>query len=687
MPMILPVIAAIITTAATGIASAAAALGVAASLAVAGDLAGAGVALGFATSTTLIGSFTVGSAIELGALAGVSALLAPHAAVNSAGSPQSFRSNPNAPIPVVMGRYGKNIDLVYETTSGGSNKAAAGAKGNEYLTQFGILSGLGPIELIESLRFNDTMLTFNGQTCSGGYIPYDEVQAWNPGYRTQNSDGSYVNNNFSGKAWQSTQLGAMTAGAFAYPDKLNTESDSPLPEWTSAHGFSSFAATALTIVYDQTAYAGGVPQLQWTLQGTKVYDPRKDSTYPGGAGSHRWAGAGATGAQILAARDTWEFSQNPHLHALNYAMGHYFPDPATGLSRLYAGIGGGPGGVVVAAFVRAANVADANTWVICGQWTTNDGKWSVLTAMLGAGGGAPVWDRGLISCIVSTPLVSLGTVTADDLSGAITYDTGATMTARINTIFPRYSSEAHRWALVQADAPVKALTYVAEDKGVRSKTIDWEYVPAVNQACQLAAYAITDGREITGIVLPGKPKLRNYDVGDCFTVDIPQAQLANTLVMVTKRSNNPATGGVTLTVRTETAAKHAYSLGLTGIAPPRPAYRAMTRPSSLRPCQPIGPRAWWRSRTRSRARRRRSSASRAARPTMSMRRPSSCAGGRSRWPAPSSRPRARGPGPIAASRPAAASISSISTPGPMTSRSAMSPSTARRPRPTRTILI
>ena len=527
----------------------------------------AGVAAGIGNLTLA----AVPALLETGVLAGVAALLSPHPAVNTAGSPQDFKPNPNAGLPVVMGRYGVGGNLVYETTSGGGNKTEAGAKGNEYLTSFVILSALGPVQAFETLRFNDTILTFdpNGQACNGGYIPEDEIQAWNPGYRYQNADGSYINNNYQDHAWQNLQLGALDAGYFAPPSKLASDNAS-LPEWTQAHGFSGFCAAALTLVYDQRYYAGGVPQYQWVLQGIKIYDPRLDSTYAGGAGAQRWAGQGASAAAIAAARGTWTFSQNPWIHALNFALGHFLPDAQTGPGRLYAGIGAGVTGVDIPAFVRAANIADANGWLICGQWTTSDGKWSVLTEMAKAGSGSIVIKNGIISCIVDAPLTSLGTVTADDLSGPVTVPTGASFISRLNTIYPRFTAEAHRWQMVQADTPVKAATYVAEDGAVRSKTLDWQYVPAVNQACQCAAYTICNGREIPGIVLPGRPKLRNYDVGDCFTLDVPEAGLATTKVMVTRRVTDWSTGGVTLTVRTETDDKHAYSLGVSGVAPATP---------------------------------------------------------------------------------------------------------------------
>ena len=571
MPFLAPAIAAIGSAIATAGSAVATAAFVVSDVVVPGALGALGVGGASLATASALAFSGVTASIEVGALAAVSALVSPHPAVNTAGSPQQFKPDPNAGLPVVMGRYGVGGNLVYETTSGGGNSTAAGAKGNEYLTSFVILSALGPVQAFETLRFNDTILTFdpNGQACNGGYIPEDEVQAWNPGYRHQNADGSYVNNNYQDRAWQNLQLGALNAGYFAPPDKLASD-NAGLPEWTQAHGFSGFCASALTLVYDQRYYAGGAPQYQWVLQGIKIYDPRLDATYPGGAGAQRWAGQGASAAAITAARGTWTFSQNPWIHALNFALGHFLPDAQTGPGRLYAGIGAGVTGVDIPAFVRAANIADANGWLICGQWTTSDGKWSVLTEMAKAGSGSIVIKNGIISCIVDTPLTSLGTITADDLSGPITLPTGASFTARLNTIFPRFTSEAHRWQMVQADTPVMAATYVAEDGAVRSKTLDWQYVPAVNQACQCAAYTICNGREIPGITLPGKPKLRNYDVGDCFTLDIPEAGLATTKVMVTKRLTDWSTGGVTLTVRTETDAKHAYSLGINGVAPATP---------------------------------------------------------------------------------------------------------------------
>ena len=572
----MPFLAAAIPLIGTAIASASTAVAIGAETAA----LALGVSAGTAFAVADIALAVVPAVIEFGALAGVSALLSPKPQVNTAGSPQAFKADPQAPVPFVMGRYGVAGNLVYETTTGGASKAEHGAAGNEFLTQFVVLSGGGPIEGFESLLLDNTVLTFNGEACTGGNIESDYVQTYNPGY-TQNSNGTYANNNYTDHIWQYTQTGAPGAGGMGYPAKINNSNDY-IPEWTSAFGLSYLAAAAITRSYDTTVWTGGVGQPQWTIKGYKLYDPRLDSSQPGGVGPQRWPGsAGDRRDYYPAARGTWAWSENPIIHALNYALGHYLADPSTGSSpadincgRLYAGCGAGFAGVDVAAFVRAANNADANGWKVCGQWTTGDGKRSVLTAMLQAGGAQLVSDRGRISCTFSAPVTAVNAGAPlgwNDLAGAPSLDTTIGTRDRANTAFYSYSSEAHRWQVVQADTPVVAGTYVAEDAGiVRSKKLTFEYVPSVDQAAQLAAYAIVDGRELPNIVLPGKPHLRGYGVGDCILVDLPELGLHLAKLVVLKRSTDPSTAIVTITCRSETDAKHAYALGRSGVAPATP---------------------------------------------------------------------------------------------------------------------
>jgi hypothetical protein len=63
---------------------------------------------------------------------------------------------------------------------------------------------------------------------------------------------------------------------------------------------------AVTLTYDETMFADGLPSFSAVVRGARVYDPRKDSTN-GGSGSHRYTDP-----------TTWEWTRNPALAARHY---------------------------------------------------------------------------------------------------------------------------------------------------------------------------------------------------------------------------------------------------------------------------------------------------------------------------------------------------------------------------------
>src|SRR3546814_9990938 len=81
---------------------------------------------------------------------------------------------------------------------------------------------------------------------------------------------------------------------------------------TCALPISGIAHALWAVRYDAKGdhFAAGVPEPQWIGKWVRVYDPRKDSTYPGGSGSHRALN-----------ESTYEWSDNPALHALTWALG------------------------------------------------------------------------------------------------------------------------------------------------------------------------------------------------------------------------------------------------------------------------------------------------------------------------------------------------------------------------------
>lgn len=87
-----------------------------------------------------------------------------------------------------------------------------------------------------------------------------------------------------------------SALAAEYPGKLRTTDK-----------YAGIPLAVMDCVYDQDVFPQGRPTLTALMRGAKLYDPRKDSTVPGGSGAHRWSNPA-----------TWEWSENPALQVLRY---------------------------------------------------------------------------------------------------------------------------------------------------------------------------------------------------------------------------------------------------------------------------------------------------------------------------------------------------------------------------------
>lgn len=430
------------------------------------------------------------------------------------GTQVDFKADPNAGIPYAIGQTGVGGSIVFATTTEAKN---------QHLLYLTVLSGAGPIEQIVEFRANDQTLTFTADNAD--QEPY---------------------HNFMASRWQ---LGSQTPAVFDPP----ATTLGALPEWTSSHKLTGYAAHWWVLEYDTRVYPAGTPKPLTILKGVKVYDPRKDSTYPGGLGAHRSNDEA-----------TWEWSENPFLHALTWCLGRHQN------GKRILGVGAPVEMIDVAAFVEGANVADANGWKIGGVVYSTDDKWQVLAAMLAAGGGWPTALGAKISCGVNTPRVSLATLTGADAVGEVSVTAVQSRRDRLNGAIPRYRSSSHRYELVQA-AKVTVPDYVTADDGEDlSRELDFPLCPDVDQAAQLATYAVCNSREFGPIIVPAKPKWRGYRPNDCITLDEAEWGLNGQKAVILGEGRDPQTGVVTLTLQSETDDKHDFSLGKTGTPPASP---------------------------------------------------------------------------------------------------------------------
>ncbi|MFN3585196.1 hypothetical protein [Phenylobacterium sp.] len=432
------------------------------------------------------------------------------------GSQIDWKADTRAGIPYVVGETGTAGQIVFANTAEPKNHLLA------YLT----VHSLGPIDGIVGFRANGSAVTFSGDNAVEA--PYHDMM------------------------WERRQLGELTSAPFMPPA---VTPGTGMPEWTEAHRLTGLAAQWWVLAYDKNAktYPTGTPKPLTILRGVKVYDPRQDSTYPGGSGACR---AGQEG--------TYVYSENPFLHALTFLIGRFQN------GKRVIGLGAPVGLIDVPAFVEGANVADTNGWKIGGVVYSTDRKWEVFKAMLQAGGGWPLSLGAKISCGVLAPKVSLDTITGADIVGPADITGAQSKRNRYNAVIPTYRSADHDYELVPAE-PIEVSTYVAEDDGVlHTMTPEFPLVPDVDQAAELGVYGVANSREFGPVVLPCKPRWRGFRPGDCITVDEPDLGLNGQKMLIVNRRRDWASGIVTLTMVSETDAKHPFALGKTGTAPPTP---------------------------------------------------------------------------------------------------------------------
>jgi len=444
------------------------------------------------------------------------------------GGQTEWQSDPNGPIPIVFGDTQAAPSIIYRKTS-----AKSGGTKNKYQFLCGVISGCGPIEAIDAVLIDDAVATFSGDNAVSPSRLHDRV-------------------------YRRTQLGnTPEASALTVSGPWSS-----LPNWGATSKLSGYAAAMMAYVFDGKGdhTFTQVPTTQFRVRGVKCYDPRKDSTYPGGSGSQR-----------AADRTTWAYTTNPYVQAITYAIGWHAGPNAIRVG----GVGMPMTSIDLPAYVEAANIADANGWISGGRVLSSDDKWETLKALCQAGGGEPVRLGATLSCIINTPRVPIGTITRNDLIGNASVTTTQTRRDRVNGIIPTYRSEDHEFEQVPAGV-VRNAAYLAQDGGIeRTKEITYPMVQCYagarpDQVAQLAGYDIANAREAGPAVFPLKLRWLGYRAGDCLTIEnTPEfGYLAGKDVIVLRRQLDPDTASVVLTMREETPSKHPWALGLTGTAAP-----------------------------------------------------------------------------------------------------------------------
>lgn len=525
MPFLAPLAGALLVGAGTVVATVGGLVGSA--LVGLGTMTGIGA---LATAGYTIGGLSIaaGGTIALGGMAGLSALASitfkalsiaqlfmGTPSIGAAGQGPSltnFHRDPNAPIPYMIGEC---------ATSGFQTTPAmlSDDKKHTWSHRIVTLSGCGPIHSIDEYKMGEHVVTPDGA-------------------------GKVFQANYKGKLWMTSNLG-VTHGGWVLTQPMGT---GYVPEWTNNHKQTGYAAVRMVMEADTEVFPNGsFDNPVWTGKWVKTYDPRKDSTYPGGVGGHRWNDEA-----------TWEWSENGPLHGLTWALGRR----QNGF--LIMGLGLPIDKINVAEFVEAANIFEANGWKIAGRLTSHDNRAEALTAIMQASGALPLVQGRQLSCLMRAPRVAVASLTSIDIVGPVSRPRHQSKRSRVNKIIPRCVIPEHNWELTPCD-PYKVDGYIAQD-GIRQKEVTFPLVKSATQATQIAAMNLYDSYEFQPVVLTVDAKWGRLRPGMVISVHIPEKGLAHDL-MVLDRTIDPDTMKVSLTCRSESQDKYEEALNLTGAVP------------------------------------------------------------------------------------------------------------------------
>jgi hypothetical protein len=460
----------------------------------------------------------------------------------------------NAPLPIAIGRTGIQglisyreayPDAVHNTSK--NNKLA-----------FETIVSVGPVKSISNY------------TLTGHQIYWDRDPT-----RLGSSTGVSICRGVQGfdaksSVWKDGVRAAFILGAHNDNRTLrDITGDTWLPNVNASHKMSGLARIVQVFELDGSKnlrFPMGFPdQPQATVEGIFAWDPRQDSTWPGGMGSQR-----------LDQPLTWGWSENPYIIALAYILG---PNGPTG-HKLW-GIGADLEDVDVAAFIHGANVADLNNWKIGGLITTDDNKDAVLANILVAGAGQYL-PGPQISCFVNEPKVSTFTLRQSMLIGDQVIRATRPMTNRVNRILVKYREPNSKYEIISGEEVTDA-GYVAMDGGVRTTETTYPLIQQATQAHQIAAYELVNSREYE-IDVTTTAEALGVERGDMITLDFPIGAIESQNFIVKNWAFDAIAQTVEMTLVSETPGKHDFALGRTATAP---APAALKSTAALNPAAPL----------------------------------------------------------------------------------------------------
>jgi hypothetical protein len=307
--------------------------------------------------------------------------------------------------------------------------------------------------------------------------------------------------------------------------------------WTTQHKLSGIAYAYVQLMWDQNVWAGGLPNLSFTVEGKPVFDPRTGTT---------------------------AFSSNPALIIRDYLLAPY-------------GLACAVDELDEASFIAAANLCDElvptgsggeqKRYTCDGVISLDDKPIEIMERLLTSCAGALVYTQGtykLYPAAYRTPSTSLH---EGHLRGAVKVRPMPPVRARVNTVRGTFIDPVRGWQ--ESDfPPVQVAQYVSADGGERVQSeLELPFTQDAITAQRLARLTLERARRQLTVEAPATLAALDVAVMEPLMLTLPPLGWSEKVFTPTEWSL-AADGGVDLTLLEDDPAIYAWN-GANSTTPPQ----------------------------------------------------------------------------------------------------------------------
>jgi hypothetical protein len=458
---------------------------------VAAGTAGAATVAGVTFTTTFLG----GMLISMGAaalLTGISQQFLGAKIPRTQISRLNVSLDPSTPRKVVFGTTAMPLDLRYHESSGTDQ---------EYVDYI-IALAAHKVASIDEIWFEEKQAWTASGGVTGTYSGYLTVTT-----RTEGTSGNYISINGGGN-WGSTRR--LTGCAYLHLRIKRT-------------GNSKKAESPL---------AGGLPSRVTVIgNGALLYDPRKDSTVPGGSGTHRATDQATWGAYTNA-----DDTDNPVLQLLWWMLGWEIN------GKLSVGCGIPYNRIDMPSFITAANICDENVTLAIGgtqkryraSGTASDAdeRSDIINNLLISINGT-LRDNGgklTVTAMKNDLADYVLTLSENDMLGSFDWQQTRGLTENYNIVRGRYVDPSNNSLYQMVDYPEVSL---ASPDGIeRVMSVDLPYIEDGRRAQRVAKQILQRNQYRGMFSTTFNAKALGCQVGDVVRVSLEALGFSNKLFRV-----------------------------------------------------------------------------------------------------------------------------------------------------------